>query len=113
MTTRYASGRREGITEDVVHHLSNYEEGPFSEREKAALGYANKMFIDHHGIDEEQFGALREHFSDEEIVELSWAIGEFISLGKLVYVFGIPYGNEGIPGLRSEDPDVQRGEAVS
>lgn len=50
------------------------------------------MFLDHHDIDDQRMNALRDHFDDAEIVELSWAIGEFISLGKLVYVFGIPYG---------------------
>jgi hypothetical protein len=50
------------------------------------------MFLDHHDVGDRHMNALREHFDDAEIVELSWAIGEFISLGKLVYVFGIPYG---------------------
>jgi hypothetical protein len=34
--TRYALGRRQGITEDLVATLSDYERGPFTDRE--ALG---------------------------------------------------------------------------
>ncbi len=72
--------------------LPNYEAGPFSEREKAALRYADRMYFDHHKVDEVLFAELRVHFTDDEILELSWAIGEFISLGKIIYVLGVPYG---------------------
>ena len=52
MTTRYASGRREGITEDLVAALAEYEAGPFSVREKTALRYADRMYLDHHQVDD-------------------------------------------------------------
>lgn len=103
MTTRYASGRREGVTEDLIEQLQDYESGPFSEREKAALRYADQMYIDHQRIDDEQFDALREHFDEEEIIELSWAIAEFISLGKLIYVFGVPYGSGTYGGFEADE----------
>ena len=48
MATRYALGRREGITEELVAALGDYERGPFSDREKAALRYADRLFADHH-----------------------------------------------------------------
>jgi alkylhydroperoxidase family enzyme len=92
MTTRYASGRREGITEEIVAALPAYETGLFSEREKAALRYADQMYEDHHKVDDARFADLRTHFTDDEILELSWAIGEFISLGKIIYVLNLPYG---------------------
>ncbi|MBI3968481.1 MAG: hypothetical protein HY329_22835 [Chloroflexi bacterium] len=46
----------------------------------------------HHRIDDAAFAVLREHFDEAEIVELSWVIAEFIALGKLIYVFQVPYG---------------------
>lgn len=94
MSTRYALGRRQGITEDLVAALGDYERGPFSEREKAALRYADQMYFDHHKVDDAMFEGLRAQFSEDEIFELSWAIGEFISLGKIIYVLGLPYGTE-------------------
>lgn len=51
------------------------------------------MFFDHHGITDERFGELREQFDDGEIVELTQAIVQFIALGKLIYVLGIPFGD--------------------
>ncbi|MBI4607728.1 MAG: hypothetical protein HY726_01810 [Candidatus Rokubacteria bacterium] len=93
MTTRYALGKAQGITEELVAALSEYEAGPFSEREKVALRYADQMYYDHHKVDDALFDALRRHFGEEEILELSWVIGEFIALGKIIWVLGMPYGD--------------------
>ena len=75
--------------------LADYETGPFSEREKVALRYADQMYFDHHKVDDMLFTELRAHFTDDEVLELSWAIGEFIALGKIIYVLGVPYGEHG------------------
>jgi alkylhydroperoxidase family enzyme len=92
MMTRDAPGRAEGVTEELVAALDRYERGPFSEREKAAFRYADRMYEDHHAVDDAMFAMLRDHFSDDEILELSWAIAEFIAPGKMIRVFAIPYG---------------------
>jgi alkylhydroperoxidase family enzyme len=97
MTTRYALGRQQGITEELVAALARYETGPFTEREKVALRYADQMYADHHKVDDGLFDQLRAHFTDDEILELSWVIGEFISLGKIIYVLDMPYGECGCP----------------
>ena len=102
MSTRYALGRHQGITEEVVAALANYEAGPFSEREKVALRYADQMYFDHHKVDDGLFGQLRAHFNEDEVLELSWAIGEFISLGKIIYVLGVPYGEHRCGTLAGE-----------
>jgi alkylhydroperoxidase family enzyme len=93
MTTRYALGRREGITEELVAALDDYERGPFTEREKVALRYADRMYEDHHKVDDTLWADLRSRFSDDETLELSWAIAEFIALGKIIYVLDVPYGH--------------------
>jgi alkylhydroperoxidase family enzyme len=92
MSTRYASGRRQGITEEMVAALSDYEGGPFTEREKAALRYADQMYVDHHKVDDVLWAALRREYSDDEIFELSWVIAEFIALGKVIRVLDLPFG---------------------
>jgi alkylhydroperoxidase family enzyme len=92
MATRYALGRREGITEELVAALGDYEHGPFSEREKAALRYADQLFADHHAVDDALWDDLRGLFSEEELLELTWVLAEFIALGKVIYVLGIQYG---------------------
>ena len=85
-------GRRQGITEELVAALADYENGPFSDLEKVALRYADRMYADHHAVDDALWGELRAHFTDDEALELSWAIAEFIALGKIIYVLGVPYG---------------------
>jgi hypothetical protein len=52
------------------------------------------MYFDHHKVDDRLFEGLRAHFSEDELLELSWVIGEFIALGKVIYVLGVPYGAE-------------------
>jgi len=93
MATRYALGRREGITEELVTALHDYERGPFSEREKAALRYADRLFADHHAVDDALWEHLRALFTGDELLELTWVLAEFIALGKVIYVLGIRHGD--------------------
>jgi alkylhydroperoxidase family enzyme len=92
MSTRYALGRREGITEELVTALGDYERGPFSEREKAALRYADRLFADHHAVDDALWDQLSASFTQDELLDLTWVLAEFIALGKMIYVLGIQYG---------------------
>ena len=92
MATRYALGRREGITEELVAALRDYERGPFSEREKAALRYADRLFADHHAVDDALWDQLRASFTQDELLELTWVLAEFIALGKVIYVLAIRHG---------------------
>jgi alkylhydroperoxidase family enzyme len=92
MSTRYALGRREGITEELVAALADHERAPFSAREKAALRYADRLFFDHHRVDDALWEELGDVFSEEERLELTWVLSEFIGLGKVMYVLGVQYG---------------------
>ena len=57
--------------------MLDYENGPFTEAEKAALAYAERLTLDAHGIDDVLFARLREHFDEGEIVEISAMAGLF------------------------------------
>ena len=92
MATRYALGRREGITEELVAELRDYDRGPFSEREKAALRYADQLFADHHAVDDALWAQLSASFTQDELLELTWVLAEFIALGKVIYVLGVQHG---------------------
>jgi alkylhydroperoxidase family enzyme len=43
----------------------------FSERERAALAYCTEA-LERYAVSDATFAALRQHFSEEEIVELTW-----------------------------------------
>ena len=57
--------------------LLDFENGPFDEKEKAALAYAQQLTIDAHGIDDALFDRLRQHYDEGEIVEISAMAGLF------------------------------------
>lgn len=83
--------------------LPNYEAGPFTEREKVALRYADQMYFDHHKVDDALWAGLRGHFTEDEALELSWAIVEFIALGKIIKVIDLPFGGAaGAPACRGD-----------
>lgn len=100
MSTRYALERHEGITEELVAALADYEAGPFSARERVALRLADRMYEDHHGVDDRLWGEVRAELGETGALELTWVIVEFIALGKLIYVLDIPYGEHRHAGER-------------
>ena len=66
-----------GLTEEMIDEgVERYREsGKFTEAEKLAFRYSELMATDPGAIGEEFYGALREHYSEAEIVELGVFIG--------------------------------------
>jgi alkylhydroperoxidase family enzyme len=57
--------------------LMDFENGPFDEREKAALAYAQQLTIDANRVDDVLFARLRQHYDEGEVVEISAMAGLF------------------------------------
>jgi alkylhydroperoxidase family enzyme len=57
--------------------LLDFENGPFDEKEKAALAYAKQLTLDAHRIDDALFARLQQHYDEGEIVEISAMAGLF------------------------------------
>ena len=68
----------------MVANLANFEAADFSERERFALRFAERMAQDHHRLDDAFFTELRQVFSDAEILELGMITGQFIGFGRLL-----------------------------
>jgi AhpD family alkylhydroperoxidase len=85
-TVRSHVAKAEGLTEDLVTQLFDYDSSKhFSEREKAALRYADAFKKGEHAIDSDEiFAELRKHFSDQEIIELGLFCAETDGVGKFV-----------------------------
>jgi AhpD family alkylhydroperoxidase len=68
--------RAAGETEQRLYALSAWRETPFySDRERAALEWTEALkLISENDVPDELFEAVREHFSEEEIVNLSLAV---------------------------------------
>ena len=95
-----ASRKVEGATEEAVACLINPAlRGDLGDRERLALEFIDRLATDHHGIDDDMYRRLAEHFTTAEIVELGMVCGVSIGTHRFLHtlnVFGdtdpaIPY----------------------
>jgi AhpD family alkylhydroperoxidase len=78
--------RKQGETWQRINSLSTWREvGFYSERERAALNWAESLtnLAGHRGDQDAAFAALKGLFSDQEIVELSWAIAQINAWNRM------------------------------
>jgi AhpD family alkylhydroperoxidase len=70
-----AIGREAGVSEQQLRDFHTYKESDgFSREEKLVMEYAEEMTKTNVEVPDELFASLREHFDDEQIVELTSAI---------------------------------------
>jgi 4-carboxymuconolactone decarboxylase len=70
-----ALGRQSGVTEDQIRDFHDYLESPaFSPVEKLVMRYAEEMSKTNVEVPEDLVVALREHFDDAQLVELTASI---------------------------------------
>ncbi|MCZ6890776.1 MAG: hypothetical protein O7H39_19975 [Gammaproteobacteria bacterium] len=82
------------MTEQKISEL-DLDTNHYSDRERLAIEYAEKMAVDHHEIDEVFFARLKTQFADPEILELGMMIGQYIGFGRLLKVLDLtPEGVE-------------------
>ena len=88
MDIRHAVGVKAGIPEEKLATLTSYEESPhFTEREKAALEFSEQITSNDQVVSDECFGKVRQHFSEPEIVELTFIIGYQTFASKFAKAF--------------------------
>jgi uncharacterized peroxidase-related enzyme len=85
-----ASSKRAGLTGDDWTGLKQGNYGRFSDKEQAALAYAEKLTRNPHAVEDADFASLKKHFSDAEIVDLHLLTG----LANLTNRFTDPLGLE-------------------
>lgn len=92
-----AIGRESGISEEQLRGLSRYKESQaFSELEKLVMEYAEEMTRTPAEIPEALFDALREHFDEAQLVELTAVIALENYRARFNHAFGI--GSQGFSG---------------
>lgn len=85
-----ASSKRAGLTPEDWGALKLGNYSSFGEKEKAALVYAEKLTRSPHDINDADFGELKKHFADPEIVDLHLLAG----VANLTNRFTDPLGLE-------------------
>ena len=81
---------KRGATLGQVVSLDTFEAGPFSEKQKAGLRYASLLHQSGHAINEAAYDAVREHFSDAEIIELTAVAAAFEMFSRFNSALRIP-----------------------
>jgi AhpD family alkylhydroperoxidase len=85
--SRYQDSIQQGLTEEMVAALPQVETSPlFTDREKAAIVFGQRMASDHHGVGDADFVRLHKYFTEEEIVELGFDVALFVGIGRLFAV---------------------------
>jgi alkylhydroperoxidase family enzyme len=94
MDIRRAVGAKAGISEEKLDDLLRYRESDrFTARERAALEYAERITRDDQEVTEACMARLREHFSEAEVVELTFIVGFQTFASKFAKAFGlVPQG---------------------
>jgi uncharacterized peroxidase-related enzyme len=85
-----ASSKRVGLTPDDWAALQQGNYSRFTEKEQAALAYAEKLTRELRGVSDADFAGLKTHFGDAEIVDLHLLVG----LANLTNRFTDPLGLE-------------------
>jgi uncharacterized peroxidase-related enzyme len=85
-----ASSKRVGLTSEDWAALQKGDDSRYSEKEKAALAYVDKLTRSPHEISDADFANLKKHFSDPEIVDIHLLTG----LANLTNRFTDPLGLE-------------------
>jgi alkylhydroperoxidase family enzyme len=79
-----------GLTEEKISRLEHFRDDPaFTERERVALEFAEKMATNHTSLDDDFFRRMRAQFSDAEIIEIGMAAGQYIGFGRLLMVLDL------------------------
>lgn len=71
-----ADARNLGVSEERMHLLAAWREAPvYSPRERAALGWAEALAsLDRGGVPDAVYAEAQQHFSESEIVDLTYAV---------------------------------------
>ena len=79
MASHTALAKQLGASEDLLNAMYHIDQHAhlFTPAERAALTLAERMTTDAHGVDDEVWATLREHYDDGQIVELASVIGLF------------------------------------
>jgi uncharacterized peroxidase-related enzyme len=80
---------RTGATPAQIASLLDFEAGPYSEKEKAALRFGLQMTRDSNGIPDATFAAVRAHFDEGEIVEIAAVVGLFAYFNRFNNALGL------------------------
>ena len=88
MDVRRAVGAKVGIPREKLDELLRYSESDrFTARERAALEYTERISREDQEVTDACVARLREHFSEAEVVELTFIVGYQTFASKFAKAF--------------------------
>jgi hypothetical protein len=79
-----------GVGAPLLSELQDWRESAmFSNRERAALSYAEQYHLDHHLISDEQKDQLSGHLAPREFVNFVWALHAYEAYGRVLALLDI------------------------
>ncbi len=103
---RFSVAKEQGLSEDMVEQIRDgYQDSSLTDRQKLVLRYTDAMLtLPPETADEGLQAAMREEFSDPQIVELTAGIALFMGFSKIaVTLGGVP---EDMPVMEMPTPIV-------
>lgn len=80
--------REEGVSEQRVALLNAWRDAPFyTDRERAALAWTEAVTNIQDGVSDEVYDEARRHFSEKELVDLTWMIGSINAWNRVNRAF--------------------------
>ncbi|HEY5454168.1 MAG TPA: carboxymuconolactone decarboxylase family protein [Acidothermaceae bacterium] len=100
-------GAEQGLTERQFDEVLEFRRSTLlTEREKAALLWAEAIAWDPGLADDSVWAALHEHFNDDELVELGYFIGLTMGQQRFLKTVGVQHGDLAYVGTAGLAPDV-------
>ena len=89
MASHTILAERCGATPAQLGALRSFEDGPFTDKEKAALRFGLQMTRDANRVPEATLEELRRHYTEAEIVEIAAVVGLFAYFNRFNNAFGL------------------------
>lgn len=80
-----------GLTEEQIESFDDFENGPFSDKEKSVLRLADQMALTNSDgqLNKENYRELKQYFDDAAILELGMIMGVLVGIAKFIFVFDL------------------------
>ena len=84
------SARQKGANEEQIAGVANFEQAPYSAKEKLGFRLADKLHNGGQAVDDAFFSELRSNFTDSELVELFLTAAAFEMFPRFIDGLRIP-----------------------
>jgi len=90
ITAHNASARKKGASEPQIAGVADFENGPFSAKEKLGFRLADRLHLGPPHVDDSFYSELKSVFSDKELVELFLTAAAFEMFPRFIDGLHIP-----------------------